>query len=65
MKLWEKIIPKPRSNFIQVKCPECGSEQITFSHATIIVRCNICGSILAEPTGGKAKIKGEITARFE
>lgn len=65
MRLWEKIIPKPRSNFIQVKCPECGSEQIIFSHAATVVRCNICGSTLAEPTGGKAKIKGEITARFE
>ncbi|MEM1586594.1 MAG: 30S ribosomal protein S27e [Candidatus Bathyarchaeia archaeon] len=65
MKIWEKIIPKPRSNFIQVKCPECGNEQITFSHATITVYCNICGSVLAEPSGGKANIKGEIVARFE
>ncbi|MEM2454407.1 MAG: 30S ribosomal protein S27e [Candidatus Bathyarchaeia archaeon] len=65
MKIWEKIIPKPRSNFIQVKCPECGNEQITFSHATITVRCNICGSVLAEPTGGKADIKGEAIVKFE
>lgn len=65
MRIWEKIIPKPRSSFIQVKCPECGNEQITFSHAKIIVRCNICGAVLAEPTGGKADIKGEVTARFE
>lgn len=65
MKLWEKIIPKPRSYFVQVKCPECGSEQITFSHVTTIVRCHICGTVLAEPTGGKANIKGEIIAKFE
>ncbi|MEM1606729.1 MAG: 30S ribosomal protein S27e [Candidatus Bathyarchaeia archaeon] len=65
MRLWEKIIPRPRSSFIQVKCAECGNEQITFSHASSIVRCNICGAILAEPTGGKANIKGEITAKFE
>lgn len=65
MKLWEKIIPRPRSSFIQVKCAECGNEQITFSHASSIVRCNICGATLAEPTGGKANIKGEITAKFE
>ncbi|MEM2321379.1 MAG: 30S ribosomal protein S27e [Candidatus Bathyarchaeia archaeon] len=65
MRTWEKIIPKPRSNFIQVKCPECGSEQITFSHATTIVRCNICGSVLVEPTGGKVNIKGEVVSKFE
>ncbi|MEM1550768.1 MAG: 30S ribosomal protein S27e [Candidatus Bathyarchaeia archaeon] len=65
MRNWEKIIPKPRSRFIQAKCSECGNEQITFSHAAIIVRCNICGSVLAEPTGGKARVKGEIVAIFE
>jgi len=65
MRIWEKIIPKPRSNFLQVKCPDCGNEQITFSHATTVVRCNICGCILAEPTGGKADIKGEIVTKFE
>lgn len=65
MKIWEKIIPKPKSNFLQVKCPECGNEQIIFSHAASIVRCNICNAILAEPTGGKANIKGEIITRFE
>lgn len=65
MKIWEKIIPKPKSNFLQVKCPECGNEQIIFSHVASIVRCNICSAILAEPTGGKANIKGEIITRFE
>lgn len=56
---WEKIIPKPRTTFLQVKCPDCGNEQVVFSHVAIIVRCNICGATIAEPTGGKAKIKGE------
>ncbi|MBS7648212.1 30S ribosomal protein S27e [Candidatus Bathyarchaeota archaeon] len=65
MKIWEKIIPRPRSHFIQVKCPDCGNEQATFSHAASIVRCNICGAVLAEPTGGKANIRGEIVAKFE
>jgi small subunit ribosomal protein S27e len=65
MKLWEKIIPIPRSRFVQVKCPECGNEQTTFSHASIVVRCNICGAVLAEPSGGKAEVKGEVAARFE
>jgi len=65
MEMWEKIIPKPRSYFLQVKCPDCGNEQIIFSHAASIVRCNICGAVLAEPTGGKADIKGEIINKFE
>jgi len=65
MKIWEKIIPKPRSFFLQVKCPDCGNEQVIFSNAASVVRCNICGSKLAEPTGGKVNIKGEIINMFE
>ena len=65
MDIWEKIIPEPKSRFIQVRCPDCGNEQIIFSHAASVVRCNICGAVLAEPTGGKAKIKAEIVKVLE
>ncbi len=62
MSEWETLIPKPRSKFLRVKCPDCGNEQIVFSHATNVAHCNICGATLAEPSGGKAEIKGEIVA---
>ena len=55
-----EIIPKPRSMFIKVKCPECGNEQITFNKATMKVHCNVCGVIVAEPSGGKIVVKGGI-----
>ena len=55
-----ELIPQPRSSFIKVKCPECGNEQTTFNKATTKVRCNVCETILVEPTGGKALIKGGI-----
>lgn len=60
MSEWEKLIPKPRSRFLRVKCPECGNKQTLFSHATNPVHCKICRTLLAEPRGGKAAIKGEI-----
>ncbi|HXX88529.1 MAG TPA: 30S ribosomal protein S27e [Candidatus Acidoferrum sp.] len=62
---WEKLIPRPRSSFVRVKCLKCGNEQIVFSSAVNKVNCNVCGTELAEPAGGKAKIKGEIVAVFE
>ncbi len=62
---WESLIPKPRSSFVRVKCLKCGNEQIVFSHAANKVSCNVCGIELAEPSGGKAKIKGEVVAVFE
>jgi len=55
-----ELIPRPKSRFLLVRCPECGNEQIVFSHAKITVRCNSCGFTLAEPRGGKAKINGEV-----
>ncbi len=62
---WEKLIPKPRSNFIRVKCLKCGNEQIIFGYSSCKVNCNVCGIELAEPSGGKAKVKGEIVTVFE
>ncbi|MET1101003.1 MAG: 30S ribosomal protein S27e [Pyrodictiaceae archaeon] len=54
------LIPQPRSRFLLVKCPQCGNEQVVFSHATFPVRCLVCGQILVKPTGGKAEIKGQV-----
>jgi small subunit ribosomal protein S27e len=62
---WSKLIPKPRSSFLRVKCPKCGNEQLIFSNTVNKVTCNVCGEALAEPTGGKAKIKGEVMAVLE
>ena len=62
---WNKLIPKPNSTFLRVRCLKCGNEQLLFSNAVNKVKCNVCGETLTEPTGGKAKIKGEITAILE
>lgn len=59
---WESLIPRPTSRFFRVRCLTCESEQIIFSHASRVVQCQTCGEILAEPTGGKAKINGAIVA---
>ena len=65
MSEWDKIIPRPRSAFLRVKCSDCGNEQVVFDHTTTVVHCNICGATLAEPTGGKSRIKAEIVSRLE
>ena len=61
---WEKLIPRPKSNFIRVKCPKCENEQMLFSNAVNKVTCNVCETELAVPSSGKAVIKGEIVAIF-
>lgn len=60
----EQLIPKPRSKFIKVRCPDCGNMQIVFSHTALTAKCFKCGRVLAQPTGGKALILAEIVEFF-
>lgn len=46
--------------FLKVICPDCENKQIIFSHPSTVVKCLVCGRTLAEPTGGKGKIKAKI-----
>lgn len=62
---WNKLIPKPRSVFLRVKCQKCGNEQLLFSNVVNKVNCNVCGELLAEPSGGRAKINGDVQAVLE
>jgi small subunit ribosomal protein S27e len=65
MSEWNKLIPKPRSDFLRVRCLKCGNEQQLFSNATNKVTCNVCGDTLAEPTGGRVKLRAEKLSTLE
>lgn len=60
-----KLLPAPKSRFITVKCLKCGNQQVTFSHASARVHCKVCGEVLLEPTGGKARVEGEVVGALE
>ena len=62
---WERLIPKPSSKFLLVVCNECGNKQIVFDSAKIRVKCNVCGSILATPTGGRARITAKVERIYD
>ena len=47
MSEWSKLIPKPRSVFLRVKCSKCGNEQLIFSNAVNKITCNVCGETLS------------------
>ncbi|MGQ9583648.1 MAG: 30S ribosomal protein S27e [Thermoplasmatota archaeon] len=53
------LVPKPETEFITVKCKDCGNDQMVFERAATIVNCLVCGATVATPTGGKARIRGE------
>ncbi|KAA9398768.1 30S ribosomal protein S27e [Haloarcula sp. CBA1130] len=52
-------------SFITVECPDCENEQTLFEKAASEVSCAVCGHTIAQPTGGKADIEGEVTAVVE
>ncbi|MBW2983750.1 30S ribosomal protein S27e [Candidatus Woesearchaeota archaeon] len=53
------------SKFIKVRCPKCKNEQIIFGKSSTNVSCLVCGKVLAEPTGGKSKVKARILEVLE
>ncbi|HUU79653.1 MAG: 30S ribosomal protein S27e [Candidatus Heimdallarchaeota archaeon] len=61
----EPLIPKPKSEFIQVECPDCNKVQRIFSHSSTDVHCLVCNCLLAKPAGGKCKIIGKIVEPAE
>jgi small subunit ribosomal protein S27e len=55
------VVPKPRSKFLRVRCPDCSNVQVLFNKSAMEVKCQVCGATLARPTGGKSEIRGEVT----
>jgi small subunit ribosomal protein S27e len=51
---------KSKSNFLRVKCGDCGNQQIVFDHAAYKVQCIICGKSLVLSKGGKSEIVAQI-----
>ena len=56
---------EPTSKFVKLRCPKCKNEQIVFGKVSSDVKCLVCGRVLAEPTGGKSKIKARILEVLE
>lgn len=53
-------VREPESKFIKLRCPKCKNEQIVFGKAATVVNCLVCERVLAEPGGGKIRVKGRI-----
>ncbi len=53
------------SKFLKVKCSDCGNEQVIFQRAATVVNCLVCGATLATPTGGAARVTGDVVATLE
>ncbi len=53
------------SKFVKIRCPKCKNEQIMFGKPATKVLCLVCAKTLAEPTGGKARVKARVLEVLE
>ena len=53
------------SRFVKVRCPKCKNEQIMFGKTSTTINCLVCSKTLAEPTGGKARIRARVLEVLE
>jgi small subunit ribosomal protein S27e len=60
-----KKVPETTSKFIKIRCPKCKNEQIMFGKASTTVKCLVCSKVLAEPTGGKSRVKARVLEVLE
>ena len=46
--------------FVRIKCSKCKASQTIFGKASTKVRCLECDTIVAIPSGGKAKMRSRV-----
>ena len=56
----KEIIEMPKSKFLRIACRKCKNEQVVFSKASTLVKCEKCSAELVIPTGGQAEVKGKV-----
>jgi small subunit ribosomal protein S27e len=61
----KRTLKETGSKFIKIRCPKCKNEQIMFGKASTLISCLVCGKVLAEPTGGKSRVKARILEVLE
>ncbi|XP_050542555.1 40S ribosomal protein S27-like [Daktulosphaira vitifoliae] len=52
----KRLVPRPNSYFMDIKCPGCYKIKTVFSHIQNKVKCDSCMVVLSRPTGGKGKL---------
>jgi small subunit ribosomal protein S27e len=61
----KKALKETSAKFIKIRCPKCKNEQIMFGKTSTTINCLVCSKVLAEPTGGKGRVKARILEVLE
>ncbi|OQS54663.1 RPS27D [Ecytonucleospora hepatopenaei] len=52
----KRIFRTCNSYFMHLKCKDCETTTIGFSHSQTPIKCKLCSALILKPTGGKAKL---------
>ncbi|EFA77082.1 40S ribosomal protein S27 [Heterostelium album PN500] len=52
----KRLVQSPNSYFMDINCHGCHTITVVFSHAQTVVLCSSCSTVIAQPSGGRAKI---------
>ena len=58
-------IKETSAKFIKIRCRKCKHEQIIFGKSATKINCLVCSKPLAEPTGGKTRVKARVLEVLE
>ena len=59
-----KARKETKTSFIKIRCNKCENEQNIFNTASSKINCLVCGELMAESTGGRAKIHAKYLERL-
>jgi len=59
------MVKQADSKFIKVRCSKCKNEQVVFGKSSSKIDCLVCGTPLAESSGGKTRVKARILEVLE
>ncbi|RYG49897.1 30S ribosomal protein S27e [archaeon] len=59
----KRLVQSPNSYFMDVRCPGCFNITTVFSHASTVVVCPSCTTVLCQPTGGKVRLTDDCSFR--
>jgi len=51
---------KTKGKFLKINCSKCKHSQVIFGKSSTKIRCLECNSVVALPSGGKAKIRARV-----
>ncbi|KRX93968.1 40S ribosomal protein S27 [Trichinella pseudospiralis] len=59
----KRLVPHPKSYFMDIKCKGCFKITTVFSHAQTVVTCSGCNTVLCRPKGGKCHLTKSFAIR--